>query len=348
MSHSKYPPLNRYQIPDDEARTLAHRVLEELEAAGFHADPIHFTLFYEWLGQLDPSMAEEIETALHTQTYDEHTAHQLFRHLWSEMISDTLESRQFSEAIQALMQFIETWMQQSQQKARQLNQQVNALSLDTPPETLLAQLKTEILPTLNDYQRNNEALHEQIQSSSQEIKTLRKKLDEANSMAKTDELTSLPNRRGFRETMQRLIQNAIDTESSFALLVLDIDHFKQINDEHGHLVGDAILRYLAKLLHHQTKGQDHIARIGGEEFVVMLPDTLYSSALSVADSIRKQVAARSLQMRKNHHPIRLTISIGVAMFQLNEQFEDLFERADQSLYLAKNSGRNRVRGETDL
>ncbi|KUJ71466.1 GGDEF domain-containing protein [Thiomicrospira sp. WB1] len=340
--------INRYQIPDQEARKLAQQVLEELETAGFHADPIHFTLFYEWLGRLDPSMAEEIDTALTTKTYDEHTAHQLFRHLWAQMISDSLESKQFTEAINTLVHFIESWMQESKVQADTLTHKVQGLSLDTPPETLLAQLKEDILPTLQNYQQNSELLHERIQQSSQEMKALRKKLAEATTIAKTDELTNLPNRRGFRETVQQVMDKAVETERSFAMLILDIDHFKQINDEYGHLIGDAILRYLAKLLHNQTKGQDHVARIGGEEFVILLPDTQYSGALSVAETIRKQVAARSLQMRKNHRPIQLTLSIGVAMFQLSEPFDALFDRADQSLYLAKNSGRNRVKGETDL
>jgi len=342
------PVFKRYQLPDEEAKHLAKKVLQELESAGLHADPIHFTLFYEWMAQLDPVIAKEIETALHTETYDEQTAHLLFRHLWSELISQSLESRQFSHAIDQLLQFINTWLKTAGHTAHQLNQKVGQLSIEDPPERLLDQLKNHILPELNQYQKDADSLHKQIHLSSQEIQHLRKQLDEATTIAKTDDLTNLPNRRGFREQIQHVIQNAKSSQQTFALLVLDIDHFKQINDQHGHLVGDAILRYLAKLLHNQTKGQDHIARIGGEEFVVVLPDTGYDGALSVAESIRHYVAHSSLKMKKNKAPIHLTLSIGVAMFQLNESFDELFERADQSLYLAKNSGRNQVKGEVAL
>jgi diguanylate cyclase len=128
-----------------------------------------------------------------------------------------------------------------------------------------------------------------------------------------------------------------------SLVMLDIDHFKSVNDTHGHLIGDRVIRFVAQVLEKNIKGKDTAARYGGEEFTVLLPETPATGAKSVAESIRKAVANAQLVRADNKKPLgQITISAGVATFAAGEDVMEFINRADQALYRSKNEGRNRV------
>jgi two-component system cell cycle response regulator len=164
-------------------------------------------------------------------------------------------------------------------------------------------------------------------------------------LATTDPLTALLNRRALTERLTREMERALRNESSVALLLIDLDHFKRVNDTHGHLVGDAVLREVAELLISGVRGGDFVGRFGGEEFLVVLPETDDDGAASFAERIRERVEAHLFAGRDGAPPLHMTASIGVATFPaaLIESVEDLFARADAALYRAKAEGRNRVR-----
>ncbi|KUJ75995.1 diguanylate cyclase [Thiomicrospira sp. XS5] len=338
----------RYTLPNPDAQEVSLRVLDKLKTLDINANPIHFTLFYELLTKINPDIAEQVEHALQFNAYDESSARVMFNTLWSEVISHSMHSEEFSTIINELILYIESWVNEAKSQHDELNNHMQAIDGLKNPDEIVSRLKTHVLPTIKHYQNETNALQAQIEETSDEIKQLKKELDKATAIAKTDDLTNIPNRRGFNEIIESVMQEANDNQNSFALLVLDLDFFKKINDNYGHLVGDSILRYLAKSLHNETKGKDFIARIGGEEFVAILPHTGYDSALKVANSIRQKIASRPLQVRGDKKPINLTLSVGVAMYQLNETIESLFDRADKSLYMAKTTGRNKVCGEADL
>lgn len=338
----------RYSFSKEEARELAEQTLEKLNHHDISANPIHFTLFFELLTSINPSIAEQVEHALQFKTYNDDSARVMFNALWSEIISHSLHSEEFSEIVDNLILYIDNWIKAAQNKSDSISAEVEKVSQLSTAQEMIDRLKSNVLPAIASYQSETNALQEQIQDSSAEIMRLKKELDKATAIAKTDELTNIPNRRGFNEIIENMMKEANEKQSSFALLVLDIDFFKKVNDTYGHLVGDSILRYLAKSLHNETKGKDSIARIGGEEFVAILPSTSYDSALKLANTIREKIASRPLHVKNNANPITLTISIGVAMFQLNETLDSLFTRADKCLYMAKSNGRNRVYGEAEL
>lgn len=336
----------RYQLDHATALQTSKQILAKLEALTINANPIHFTLFYEIAHRINPTLSDEIGHALAHNEYDDESAKAFFHKLMLEVMDKTFNSEEFSDIINELVVFIESWIDGSQKTHNELNHVVAELNSLKTNEDIVQQLQDKILPTIRNYQLETTELHGQIKDSSSEIKRLKMELDKATSIAKIDELTQIPNRRGFNEIMDNVMTNANTEQSSFAMLLIDIDHFKKINDVYGHLVGDSILRYLAKSLQNEIKGQDYVARIGGEEFVVILPNTPYSASISVADGIRKKVAARPLHVKGQENPIKLTISIGVDMYQLGESADELFERADKNLYQAKCDGRNRVCGES--
>lgn len=166
--------------------------------------------------------------------------------------------------------------------------------------------------------------------------------EEIHRMAITDGLTQISNKRYLVEFLEREISRARRHHRSLSILILDIDHFKNINDTYGHLIGDSILKGLASLISQRMRKEELFSRFGGEEFIAVLPETPLESAVKFAEIIRTMVAQHKFIIEKEVIP--LTISIGVAEFEENRHrfVDDLINEADKNLYKAKNSGRNKV------
>ena len=162
-------------------------------------------------------------------------------------------------------------------------------------------------------------------------------------LALTDTLTGLPNRRQYELVMDHTWKSAVRLGAPLALLVLDIDRFKRINDTFGHPAGDACLRHFAEILRQLfSRGSDYIARIGGEEFVIIMPDTPVTAAATKAEAVRQTLAASPC--RHEGAEIAFTVSIGVGMVdpEVDESPDATFNRVDHACYEAKRAGRNRV------
>ena len=164
------------------------------------------------------------------------------------------------------------------------------------------------------------------------------------SMMVSDGLTGIHNRRFFLESLERELARSQRHRRPLALVVFDIDHFKSINDTHGHLAGDAVLRELAHRIQSAIRKDEVFARYGGEEFVVILPEATRDKAMIFADRLRGIIADRSFDV--NSISINVTISLGVSciMGEPDVNASTLIARADQNLYSAKQAGRNRVQG----
>jgi diguanylate cyclase (GGDEF)-like protein len=163
---------------------------------------------------------------------------------------------------------------------------------------------------------------------------------EMKTFADTDHLTSLYNRRAFLLLANQLIESAIRRNESVALLIIDIDHFKRINDRYGHGVGDGIIANLAQLMRVNMRQSDIACRYGGEEFVILLPDCDKAAAIQTAERLRLAVE------RATPDFIFYTVSIGVAVATGAQiQLENVINRADIAMYRAKDMGRNRVQSE---
>jgi two-component system, cell cycle response regulator len=158
-------------------------------------------------------------------------------------------------------------------------------------------------------------------------------------LAYGDELTELPNRRGASRQIDVLISRARRHGHQLAFLLIDADRFKAINDEHGHAIGDVVLRELAARLRERVRREDVVGRWGGEEFVVALPETTPDGAAAVAESLRAGVSGTPITADGSE--LQVTISIGVAAWT-GEELDDLVVRADRALYAAKAAGRDRV------
>jgi diguanylate cyclase (GGDEF)-like protein len=156
-----------------------------------------------------------------------------------------------------------------------------------------------------------------------------------------DGLTQVFNKRYFHETMEREVSRCRRYTRSLALVLFDLDHFKQKNDTYGHLAGDAVLRELAKTIRSILRREDVFARVGGEEFGILAPEIGIEGAREVAEKVRVAVANTTVRFEK--HVINTTVSLGIAIWNGKDDTADaLYQRADAGLYQAKQAGRNRV------
>jgi diguanylate cyclase (GGDEF)-like protein len=158
--------------------------------------------------------------------------------------------------------------------------------------------------------------------------------------AYTDPLTQLPNRRAFDRRAPEEFRNSGQDEAPLAMAILDLDHFKDVNDEYGHLVGDDALRRVADRIEDAVRSTDFVARLGGEEFAILMPDTTDGEARTVAQRVRRVL--EEMPVLTGEHRVEVTASVGVAARWEDDTLDSLLQRADEALYQAKERGRNRV------
>ena len=192
--------------------------------------------------------------------------------------------------------------------------------------------------------RGTKVLSSAMQSSLRLSHELRQANAVADHIARTDELTGLNNRRAFMELGEQMVKLCRRQDKPLSALLIDVDHFKQINDTHGHGAGDLVLQRVGALLAQQFRAADVCGRIGGEEFAVLLADTDAAAAAAVAEKLRQTVATATVPWHAQ--TLQVTVSVGVACH--NDHLGTLLHRADAAMYQAKGAGRNRVSGHGGL
>ncbi|MHC8397910.1 GGDEF domain-containing protein [Pseudomonas sp. LB3P93] len=184
------------------------------------------------------------------------------------------------------------------------------------------------------------SLAERVAHMEQEALGYREHLEEQRQKALIDPLTSLPNRAAWSERLEHEVHQWQQHGNTLLLAMLDLDHFKRINDNYGHLAGDKVLKIIASVLRKRLRGTDFIARFGGEEFVLLMPATPLAAGAKLLESLRASIEACPFHFKGER--VTITISMGVTAFKAGEHSDLVLKRADQALYRAKNAGRNRV------
>ena len=183
-----------------------------------------------------------------------------------------------------------------------------------------------------------------------QVDTLNVQLNEARKESVTDGLTGVNNRKAFDRYITEIVEKNTVSSRPFSMLMLDIDNFKQVNDNYGHQTGDRVILAVIGKCRQSIRGEDFLARYGGEEFVVILPGASLKNAVKRAKHICQTIATTrySLDDVQGNPTLSVTVSIGVAAYQKADTRDSLVERADKALYLAKQSGKNRVISEKDI
>ena len=194
----------------------------------------------------------------------------------------------------------------------------------------------KVFDTVN-LQQQKEKLVSALRNKNLQLTDFSKKLHK---VAITDALTGLYNRRFFQISLAKEFKRAHRYQRELSLMFIDVDHFKLFNDKNGHIKGDKALKGIAELIRRSSREHDIAARYGGEEFVLLMPETGESKAFLCADKLRKLVA--SANFRHDNKTDKMTVSIGVASISNCMDYDEMLDRADQALYIAKQSGRNQV------
>jgi len=338
---------------DEHERTMAFAeiALGQIKALRQPATPRNYEIWYAYATGYQPSINQQINETLKAQgTLTDADLEQIYETFLaptrlSERI-DNVGSKVMGE-IEQVMAMIDAAAGSANTYTESLAGMSEKLSQSKDREGLRAIVES-LVHTAKEMEVSNQQLEERLNASKQEINELQENLETVRTESLTDPLTQLANRKFFDNSLAAAIEEARAKNEPLSLMMTDIDHFKNFNDNYGHLTGDQVLRLVATSVKQNVKGQDTAARYGGEEFAIILPNTVLRSAIVVADHIRRAVMTKELMKRSTgEHLGRVTVSIGVATLKKNDTVQSFIERTDSCLYAAKRHGRNRVMSETD-
>ncbi len=249
---------------------------------------------------------------------------------------------QLDSELAVILRFMRTYVDANEKYSNALSLAHRNLHALAKPEQVRAMVKFLVAEN-EKMQRDAEELRSNLENSRSQIEKLRWNLAEAQELGLRDPLTALSNRRAFDINLAKEIVEAHANHTEMCLVMGDIDRFKGINDAFGHQIGDEILKMFAKLLSNNVKGRDTVARFGGEEFAIILPETRLVDAETLTENIRLQLEAKDLAVNTSGEPIgQVTASFGVAQLGEGDDAGALVKRADARLSEAKCAGRNRV------
>lgn len=340
--------MNHERYKSQKALEYASETMAMIEKLSVDPNPIHYLVVYEAIAKVEPNLANKISKNLQAANYDDELASEFFNHVIKSTCFDVLVNGDFEELIDSLSSSIENWMEHFVDDQKTIDEVMGELESMNLPGKVHNLIHGKLKAVLEDQKQETSQLLATIEQTEKAFQKLSEEINQIKEISLKDELTGLLNRRGLNQSLPELIEWAHESQSSFSLVLIDIDHFKKLNDNFGHLVGDSALRWIARYLMTETKGKDKVARIGGEEFVILLADSSYSEAMAFSNHLRQGLEARKLKIKKTNQTMGLTVSVGVACYQLGEDYDELFDRADKALYLAKQNGRNRVVGEASI
>ncbi len=313
--------------------------------------PQFYELLYTYVTGVNPALNARIDALMNNgDAPNADLAEKLYNEfLRARDFEDRLNtvSDEISEKISSVNKAIEGAISSTSSYSGSLEAASGVLAGDMDKDTLKA-LAMRLLSETRQMEQNNRALEERLKSSRSDIAHLKRDLDDVRRESMLDPLTKIFNRKCFDQGLEDAIKDAERNKEPLSLLLLDIDHFKQFNDNFGHQTGDQVLRLVAMTLKSNVKGRDMAARYGGEEFGAILPHTDLKGAVGLAEALRQAIQAKELLKRSTNEKLgRITASVGISTFRPGDNAVSLIERADSCLYAAKGLGRNRVVHERD-
>jgi diguanylate cyclase len=336
----------------EESVSNLKRVLPIMTRQRVPTTPANYDLWYRYITREYAALCDELDALLARGVT---LTPQLCRELHARHIGSTQSAAEAETLRAAIQDMAGRMLEQLEGFGHDISGYGSVLAasgsqLATPlqPAELRALLAELIDETEKAHSRSQQA-QAALVALSNELTDLRDEVRRLDAAVRTDQLTGLANRRAFDDALARLVREANEGAEGLCLAMLDIDHFKRINDGHGHLTGDHVIRIVAQELQQCTRAADVVARYGGEEYALLLPATTLESAVMLCDDIRSLIEAQAVQdVRTGIALERVTVSAGVALYRRGEPAAEFVARADQCLYASKQRGRNRVTPESQL
>ena len=341
------PP--HYQQTRDESAALLKRVIAEMGQHDAPFSPTTFAVWYEHFAGINPGLSQAMNACLASngrvnashieRLYHDHLADPGAEAAHTAATQVTRVMSNMAQQAEATGRDAEVYGQQLQGLSQALN--------DDEQSGRAATLTPHLDQVTSGTHRMQEAvaaLAQAVAEGQSEIERLRDALDRSRTEAITDPLTQLLNRKGFDEALRGMLATPAPAGRCHCLVLLDIDHFKRVNDTHGHPVGDSVIQTLGVLLNRVAKEPGtSAARIGGEEFALLLPQGTVAQAAQLAQTVRGLVSATKIRKRGAQEIIvTVTISAGVAAYGHGDDAASLVAAADAALYRSKEGGRDRV------
>lgn len=314
-------------------------------------NPLNYTIWYEYASGSNSSLKAEMERFMREGLV---LSPELHQSLFEQFIlnGDQIDSRKIFKELQRI---IEEIVREVKESGGQVARQAEKL------EALVEPLKHVqdfdgirkvidfLIQTTRQILSSSQQLENKLSEVTVEVDTLREKIQTLKEKAVTDALTGLVNRWGLEKLLAQEMCQARETGKELSLIMADIDYFKKINDTFGHLVGDNVIKMFGAMLVDFVKGRDLVVRYGGEEFLIILPDTPLTGAVTLSGKMQAFLENMKWKRKESGSPLgKITLSFGVAQYRPDESIESFIQRADNALYYSKQNGRNRVTSEAEL
>jgi diguanylate cyclase len=337
------------EIDLDYATSLADRAGRLMVQHGVAPTPNNFAVWFDYARGNSPELKRTIDILVAgKKRFDAVTNRQLFSTYLTPGAAGTIAGDvpdQLKSVLTEAKRFVTDAIADNRTQIDAIGDVAEQAESGFDPRSLVERLMGELTKAAT----RAEELEANLSETSRELDVIRESLNKAEQRANTDTLTGLPNRRAFDEFLRTSQISAMENGEPLSVFLVDIDRFKQFNDNFGHGVGDQVLRLIATALRERVREQDLPARYGGEELIAVLPGADLAVCETVAERIRRSVSECRITRRSTGEILpSLTVSIGVAQFRPGESTAQLIERCDSALYLAKRTGRNRVVSELRL
>lgn len=329
-----------------QVENWATTAIEFLQKHGLLPLPDNFAVAYHYASGSNPNLNMALDLLL-VQFGSPSQAH--MTELYNAHLGLEAEYRVFREAnanIEAELKRVMAALDQTKENTNQYNETLDDFRGNLERDQSIAELRQAVGRVVEQTRMittQNQKLQSQLAQSTQQMTEIKYNLDIARKESLIDPLTEVGNRKFFDLELQRITHEAMENNTALSLLMIDIDFFKKFNDNFGHLIGDQVLRLVARTLIENLKGRDTIARYGGEEFVIMLPQTYAVDAVKVGNQLRASLCTKQLKRKNTNESLgQITISVGLTEYFPGEELDRFVARADAALYEAKRQGRNRV------
>ena len=337
--------MMQYTEPKARSAEILRLALAQMGRHEAAFNPVTFTLWYEHVAGINPKLSAALTALIDAAArIDDAVALRLYRE--HVLPPDDEAVSRIGQEMQRVISSVAQSASQAGLRAGAYGEQLSGLSrvLAGNDGAALSPRLHEVLAGTAAMQDAVQSLQLKVQSSQGEIERLRDDLVRARDEALTDALTGVLNRKGFDRRMEQLLADPASGETSHCLVMLDIDHFKQVNDTHGHLAGDRVIQALGAILRQAVPAGDCVAaRYGGEEFAILLPRTTLERSVQLAEDVRLRTKSMKIRDKRTHDVLlTVTVSGGVAALRPGDDAAALVQRADAALYMSKKAGRDRV------